>query len=142
MYKLRYWSAKAMNKSIVNNQNKVEKSNRYSTARGMAGFITVMGWLCAAVGALLLINSGGNLSGSSLAAAAFIIPGLLIVAGGQVIKALLDIANNSWEMAENTQQILANNRQIVEDNQKILIVLHQQLKTAQQQTKEIPKEQS
>lgn len=131
-----------MNKSIVHNQNKVEKSNRYSTARGMAGFIAVMGWICAAVGALILIKSEGISLVSFLVAAAFIIPGLLMVAGGQVIKALLDMANNSWEMAENTQQILANNRQIVEDNQKILIILHQQLKAAQQQTKEIPKEQS
>jgi hypothetical protein len=75
--------------------------SEYSTARKVAGFLSVAGWIIVALGVLgallftLALEFGGVLSGLFA-----VVSGLLVVAAGYILEATVDTA-------EHTKSILA-----------------------------------
>lgn len=82
--------------------------SRYDTARGIAGFMTIAGWVVVGLslfGILMtMINKGPPMAFAI--AIGLCINGLLIVASGQALRALLDIADNSWKLVESERQLI------------------------------------
>lgn len=85
--------------------------SEYNTTRSIAKFIAAMGWIIIIAAILAVIIALGEKSGNVVililpVAIGAAIGGLLTVASGQALRALVDTADNSRRTAEDTKQIL------------------------------------
>lgn len=83
--------------------------NRYEAARVAGKLAVFVGWLAFAGGIIATLTAGA--SGGTVAALAVLpaaIGGLLTVAAGQLMGAVLDIADDTRKTAEATSRMLAH----------------------------------
>src|SRR5262249_50711923 len=81
--------------------------DRYGTARGVAGFLSAVGWLEVAGGAVVALISLGMMRELGPFGLLGLVPGIMLaafgllqVASGQMAQATIDSANHTGEMLE------------------------------------------
>jgi hypothetical protein len=77
-----------------------EPKTKYGTARGVASFIEVLGWLVVIIGVFVGFQGGSSNAGVAgiLIGAAVAFSGLMLIASAQVVRATVDTADNTQHM--------------------------------------------
>jgi len=85
-----------------------EPKTKYGTARGVASFIEILGWLVVIIGVIVGFQGGSSNAGVAgiLVGAAVAFSGLMLIASAQVVRATVDTADNTQHMVA----LLKNNQ--------------------------------